>query len=104
MKTSDAFLSVFGLLIAIVGSSQTFGSTFTTLDYPGAELTIATGIDGSTVCGSYTVNYGLHGFIYDGSTFRSIDAPGLPSLEPAGVWGGTVVGNYYDYTRHGFIY
>src|SRR5206468_717126 len=112
MKTSYAFLSVFGL-IAIAASSQASDYTFTTLDYPGALDTYPHGVSGSTVVGSYQnriPNTAFHGFIYNGSTFTTLDAPkaalSLSGTYLTGVSGGTVAGYYEDssYAFHGFIH
>ena len=113
MKIRYAFLSVFGL-IAMAGSNQASGYTFTAVEFPGAFETVVNGVSGSIVIGYY-INYdesGTHGFIYDGSTFKTVDCPwgGYNSL--TGVSGGTVVGNYYgdnistnlDVAYRSFIY
>ena len=41
------------------------GTTWTTLDFPGAMITYARGIDGDKIVGSYAdASWDYHGFIY----------------------------------------
>src|SRR4051794_25318847 len=111
MKTRYALLSVFGL-IAIAGSRQASGYTFTTFDDPQGDRTEVRGVSGSTVVGSYCVNDDgrYHGFIYDGSTYRTVDFPVGHDNYLTGISGGIAVGNsYYEvigqgYGSHGFVY
>ena len=50
------------------------GTTYTTLDVPGATHTNAYGIDGGNIVGYY--NDGSYsGFSYDGSTYTALDVP-----------------------------
>src|SRR6266704_618462 len=85
MKIRYAFLAVFGL-IAMAGSSQASGYTFTTVEFPGADWTVVNGVSGSTVIGYYYNNAegSTHRFIYDGSTFKTVDCPwGMKTSSPA---------------------
>ena len=93
-------------LVSVVASTRA-AITFTTLDFPGSHFTIAAGVSGGTVVGSYEGSNGAeHGFIYNGSTFTTLDAPGATWTECDGISGGTVVGTYYGSSgaNHGFIY
>lgn len=82
------------------------GSTFTSIDFPGADQTHAIGIDSADrIFGSYCIggnacyNPGesVHGFTLSGGTFTTIDFPGAISTE---VWGqdrgGQIAGRYQD--------
>ncbi len=111
MKIRYAFLSVFDL-IAMAGSSQASGYTFTEVKFPGAQETVVNGVSGSTVIGYY-INYDesdTHGFIYDGATFKTVDVPdwsALPSPTITGISGGTMVGFYQPgpgIVFKGFVY
>jgi hypothetical protein len=76
------------------------GSTFTTLNFPGANSTRALAVSGGNVVGDYDG----HGFIYDGSTFTTLDSPQGGNTTPLGISGNRVVGFYFDQsTVHGFI-
>jgi hypothetical protein len=107
MKKRYAFLSVLGLL-AMVASSQAFDLTFTTVAFPGADVTTVSGVSGSTVVGTYyNDTNGISGtFIYDGSTFTKLNYPGSTSTTILGISGSTVFGYYDDsaYADHAFIY
>src|ERR1041385_1979979 len=113
MRIRYAFPSVFGL-IALAGSNQVCGITFTEVKVPGTFETVVNGVCGSTVVGYY-YNYdesSTHGFIYDGSTFKTVDCPWGAYNSITGISGGTVVGTYYgenistnlDIARRSFIY
>src|SRR4051812_33973381 len=109
MRTRFAFLSMFGL-IAIAGPNQASGYSFTTLDPPAADFTIANGIDGGTVAGVYhqAINHGVHehGCSYDGSTYATLDFPGAIYTEPDGISGGITAGTWNGAAgaNRGFIY
>jgi len=74
--------------------------------------TIAWGISGTNITGSYE-NNGYHGFVYDGSTYTTIDDPlaafpstGAGGTRAFGISGNNIVGDYYDSIgmSNGFIY
>jgi probable HAF family extracellular repeat protein len=95
------------LLVALVSVAPSAAQT--TLDYPGAVATVASGInDLGTIVGSYYNSDGSeHGFLYDGKTFTGFDYPEAAWTEPAGInQAGDVVG-YYGYATdnlmHGFL-
>jgi hypothetical protein len=85
--------------------------TYTLLDFPGANLTEAIGInDGGQVVGDYRDSSGkFHGFFWDAGLFLTIDVP-FPEATSTGLNGidnvGRIVGFYADNTggRHGFLY
>jgi len=71
------------------------GTTYTTLDVPGAIYTRAYGIDGNNIVGFY--NDGMaHGFSYDGSTYTTLDVPGARHTFAYDIDGGNIVGEYHD--------
>lgn len=72
------------------------GTTWSTLDFPGAKATQAYGISGNNIVGSYTDSKNRsHGFVYDGTTWTTLDDPlfpaaGMTSLH--GIDGKNIVG------------
>jgi uncharacterized membrane protein len=64
-------------VIALVPLTMAQG-TYTPLDYPGAQETIAQGINSAgDIVGCYDVgDLNLHGFLYSSGTFLTIDYPG----------------------------
>ncbi len=73
------------------------GSTWATLDFPGATDTYLRGIDGDNMVGSYTDSSGTpHGTLYDGSTWHTLDFPGAVSTQMFGIDGDNIVGFYWD--------
>jgi hypothetical protein len=94
-------------LLGLVGigflSASTAAQTFVTLDYPGAQNTQITDIEGNIILGS---DYDV-GFLYNGSTFTPISHPlGAIGTFPQDMYGGDIVGIYGDSSGayHGFIY
>jgi len=102
----NAFLVI---LIFLFGVANLFasGEIYTTLDYPGATSTSATGISQGIVVGYY-FNAGsslAHGFIYDGNNYSAVDYPGSISTRILGIDGSRMVGRYDTASgRHGFVY
>ena len=83
------------------------GSTFTTIDFPGADDTFPNGINHvGQIAGEWqTVTTGEHGFLKDGATFTTIDI-GLPgNTSASGINdAGQIVGDFHDATGdHGFL-
>jgi probable HAF family extracellular repeat protein len=75
------------------------GSTYTTLDVPGATGTVASGInDAGQIVGGYTdASLGTHGFLKEGSTYTTLDGPGATYTAARGINdAGQIVGNYYS--------
>jgi uncharacterized membrane protein len=91
------------------------GNVTDIIDYPGANHTVARGInDPQRVVGHYRDNGGHHhGFFFDKKNYTSLDAPGAGETYAIGVNNpGDIVGYYTDstadgdgnYHRHGFLY
>jgi len=80
-----------------------------TIDYPGASLTLAGGInDYDEVVGTFQVSGSTHGFYHDGfSTFTQMDFPGSNRTSVEDINNsGQMVGNYRTgvANEYGFIY
>ena len=95
----------------IDASSTTHGfkynnGKYTTIDFPGADITVATGIaDTGDVVGWYQLSGSSysHGFLLHSGTFTTIDYPAASSTMLNGInVAGTIVGNH-DSTD-GFVY
>jgi len=70
---------------------------FSTVDYPGAVFTTATGINpGGDIVGTYKDTLGhQHGYLFSGGNFTSIDYPGAIATLANGISpGGDIVGSY----------
>jgi len=67
------------------------GSSWTTLDMPGADATGASGIDGGNIVGDYTDGSGwTYSFLYNGSSWTTLDVPG--SYFASDIDGSNIVG------------
>lgn len=90
--------AAFAALALLVGTALAQNQpVFTTLDYPGAVLTNAWGINpGGDIVGVYTDTAGhQHGFLLSGGQFTSIDYPGAIATEARGISpSGDIVGSY----------
>ena len=76
------------------------GTTWTTLDYPGAPATEARGISGSSIVGVFGDGYEFdNGFLYNGTTWTELNNGFITAN---GISGNKVVGGYG--IGHGFIY
>jgi hypothetical protein len=88
--------------------SNSNGSSWTTLDYPGAPVyeTYAQGISGSSVVGYYGDSSGNHhGFLYNGTSWTTFDYPGASETIAQGINENSIVGQYQDSSgSHGFLY
>ncbi len=100
------------------------GSSYTTLDDPSSggtitilgytidvHGTIARGVSGSNVVGSYSTADGqsvhAHGFLYNGSSYVTLDYPlaGVRDTVATGISGSNIVGYYTNSSgTHGFLY
>ena len=83
------------LLAATVVSAQNL--VFTPIDFPGAVLTNAQGInDQGEIVGFYTDGGGrTHGFVQSGGHFRSVDYPNADATQALGIGpAGDIVGTY----------
>lgn len=81
----------------------------TTLDYPGAVITIANGVndDGEVVGSWIDVAGGRHGFLFFGGEYSAIDVPGARDTFADGInSAGVIDGTFIDTggTSHGFLY
>src|SRR3954469_20477098 len=85
------------------------GYAFSTIDVPGSNLTVASGIDLlGRVVGYYTDSTGTHGFLYTSGSFTRIDYPGSGWTAALGINNtGQIVGAYGASDaasgRHGFL-
>lgn len=101
-------MTVFSLLI-LLGPRTAWGQVdFTQLDYPGANLTVAVGINPQEdIVGWYRDTSGkFHGFVFADGEFSSIDYPGATrtdawAINPAG----DIVGSFNDSAgvQHGYL-
>ena len=96
----------------ILPASGAGGPTFTTIDFPGACGTIATGINYlGTIVGDFGFSCKtpevVHGYILSQGTFSQFDFPGATSTRPLGINDvGDIVGWYRDSKQgkeHGFL-
>jgi len=93
------------LVFFFFGVNCASADNWTKLDMPGATNTIAWGIDGTNIVGTYADATGNHGFLYNGTTWINLDMPGATNTCPRGISGNNIVGNYADATGiHGFLY
>ena len=81
------------------------GSTYKTLDVPGAVHTMPCGISGTNIVGSYSESESTLGiwlsFLYDGSTYTKLKKPGSNVTRAFGISGNQIVGDYDN--GYGFI-
>lgn len=85
--------------LTVAGSGAERTLVFTAIDFPGATLTSAQGINaGGDIVGFYNdagTPSRTHGFALSGGQFRSIDFPGARSTLARGIGpSGDIVGNY----------
>jgi hypothetical protein len=106
MKRPIYGIAAFGLLIPLPGPARA-QYDYTTLDVPGAILTVAIAInDAGQIVGRYTVGGGDHGFLLDvDGSYTTLDVPGVTGTQ---AWGindnGQVVGQAAaDGRNHGFL-
>ena len=73
-------------ILAATGAAAGRSLAFITIDFPGAVLTNAQGINaGGEIVGGYVDTAGRqHGFLLSGGQFQSIDVPTRVRLSPAG--------------------
>ena len=91
------------LLVLLLLSSLAFAATWTTIDYPGASDTYATGINNNgDIVGVYVLGGLSHGFVLKAGTFTSIDVPGAIQTYAKGINdSGMIVGYYSTQYRDG---
>jgi len=90
ITTVAAFLTLF-LAVSAQGALL---NDYTVIDVPGANFTIARGIDGGNIVGRSWGGGTNHGFSYDGSTYTTLDVPGAIHTFAYGIDGGNIVGKY----------
>jgi len=96
-------------LLLMVPHSQA-APTWTSLDYPGADLTVAAAINNNgIIVGRYKIGGSdlFHGFVLSGGTYTTIDYPGSTQSEIDGISDtGLMVGTYFDaaFAYHGYLY
>jgi len=95
----------------VVGGNgaKSYSFSYTTIDYPGAYATFASGINNAgQIVGLYTDLHGIgHGYLDVAGAFTTIDFPGAAQTFAGGINNaGSVVGTYYDQAGgyHGFLY
>jgi uncharacterized membrane protein len=92
------------------GYLRALNETYKTIDYPGAEFTVATGInDSDTIVGYYLVDGIYHGFQDVGGTLTTIDEPGASftqifGINNAGQISGSYSGGDCAIVTCGFLY
>jgi hypothetical protein len=90
-----------GLVLGIARKISAAGPTFSTIDFPGACGTLATGINfAGTVVGDFSFickHEDIHGYMLTQGTFTRIDFPGGGFTRPLGISdAGDIVGLYRD--------
>ena len=95
-------------VLTIVGRGAERRLIFSTIDFPGAILTNAQGINaGGEIVGSYNdagTPSRTHGFVLSGGHFRSIDFPGARATVARGIGpGGDIVGSYQNANESGGV-
>ena len=81
------------------------GTSYTTLNIPGASSTYAARISGSNIVGAYNDASGTHGFVYNGTSYTTLDVPGALGTAAYSISGSNIVGYYWDASSyHGFVY
>lgn len=97
-------------LLSGVMASPALGDSFSyvSLDFPGAQLTQASGINASgQIVGVYIDASGqAHGFLDSAGSFSTLDFPGALATTAFGINGsGETVGYYVgtDFVTHGFL-
>src|SRR5256885_1297350 len=107
-------VSLAGMALACFGlasRAHAAGSTFTTIDYPGAVATLAVDINLSgQIVGRYIDADGVnHGYLLNKDIFTTIDFPGASFTRAIGInRNGDIVGSYYTPSDkgqrdHGFL-
>jgi hypothetical protein len=98
-------------VVIVTGTKQTLAITFTTIDYPGATSTTASGIQGNTIVGRYVdASNAQHGFVDvdNGATYTPLDVPSTlgSNTNARGISRGNIAGFYSDSSSvfHGFEY
>jgi probable HAF family extracellular repeat protein len=91
------------LALCLVSSVVLAQGTYTQIDVPGAQFTVATGIDtAGDVVGYYNDTFGTHGFLLSAGVFTTLDVPNAPETVAFGMNDmGQIVGTT---SINGFVY
>jgi probable HAF family extracellular repeat protein len=109
-RTAIAIACLVGVVTSGTGAAQSL--VFSTIDFPGAVLTNAQGINTQgEIVGFYTdVGGKTHGFVLSGGQFQSLDFPNARATQARGIGpGGEIVGSYVAQLEttgvpaHGFL-
>jgi uncharacterized membrane protein len=98
----------FAAAMTITGHGAQSVLVYTSIDFPGAVLTNAQGINaGGEIVGSYNDSgtpSKTHGYVLSGGQFRSIDFPGARVTNARGIGpSGDIVGSYQTQTETGAV-
>ncbi len=110
MKKIEIVAICAALVFLCVANFAQADDVWTTLDAPFVVYqTIAYGISGDNIIGTYDASDGQHGFVYEveTKTWNVIDIPGTEMVEMFGISGNDAVGSYYTSTPnkwHGLLY
>ncbi len=78
--------------------------SWSSLYYPGAEFTYATGISGTTIVGIYiTPSLTSHAYKYSNGVYTNIDVPGTSFDYANGIYSNSIVGIYQGGTLPGYL-
>jgi len=94
-KMKKDLLKIFTIFFLMVNVTSAAAYSYSTLNFPGANNTIATGIDGETIVGKYTVVTKDYGFTYDGTNWLSYNYPGADGTLLYGIDNNQVVGTFF---------
>jgi hypothetical protein len=105
------FLVLALTLVSAFAAPARAAYNFTTIDFPSAFSTTASGISGSTIVGYYQNAAGTYGFLYNGTSYSTLNAPGAHNSGSSGTYafavsGSNIVGIYNDASGNvfGFLY
>ncbi len=95
-------------VLTVAGSGEEREFVFTAIDFPGAILTNAQGINaGGEIVGFYNdagTPSRTHGFVLSGGQFQTIDFPGARATVARGIGpGGDIVGSYQNTNESGAV-
>jgi uncharacterized membrane protein len=95
-------------ILTLVGRGAERTLVFSSIDFPGATLTNAQGINaGGEIVGSYNdagTPSRTHGFLLSGGHYQSIDFPGARATAARGIGpGGDIVGTYQKQNESGGV-
>jgi uncharacterized membrane protein len=106
-QLKKTYLFAFSLLLGLALSTPATAQTYTTIDYPGAVKTIATGINSfGTIVGDFCSickdkDKNVHGYILNQGAFTQIDPPGSVFTRALGINNAGAIVGYYRRTANG---